>query len=145
MRRTGLHSRPTVLIAEDDERMSAVIADAVGEAGFDCHCVGDGVEALNYILEARPDLVVLDLILPRLQGDAICAMVRKSPRVQHTPVLIVSGHDSRQHKLNAFEVGADDYVCKPFNLAELVARVKALRSRTCVGRYRASFVTHGCE
>lgn len=119
-----------VLIVEDDEAISQLVKEALDAAGFQTDCVRDGVEAINQVLESKPDIVVLDLTIPRLSGFEICAMVRKSRTVGLTPIVVISGRDSQNDKLQAFEIGADDYVTKPFSIRELVARVQAVLERS---------------
>ncbi len=118
-----------LLVAEDDEAISEVVCEALKEAGFRTHRVKDGIEALNYVLESRPDGIILDLILPRLNGFEVCGMVRKSRSVQWTPIIIMSGRIEHDDKMQAFELGADDYVSKPFRVEELIARVEAVLFR----------------
>ena len=134
-------SAKIVLIAEDDKVIGRLIAEAVKYAGFQAKCITDGIDALNFILESKPDVIVLDLILPRLQGFEICSMIRKSPTVKHTPVVVISGRVSKDDKLKAFELGADDYVTKPFQIEELIARIEAAMQRPTLslpGLYRQS-------
>jgi DNA-binding response OmpR family regulator len=123
-------SKPTVLIAEDDAVMGRLVSDALKSAGFRTRRVDDGVEAINAILDTRPDLIVLDLILPRLHGTKVCSMVRKTERVRHTPILVLTGCGEMDSKLRSYNLGADDYVTKPFSVAELIARVEALWTRS---------------
>ena len=118
-----------LLVAEDDPAIADVVCEALKEAGFKTHWVKDGIEALNYVLESRPDGIVLDLILPRLNGFEVCGMVRKSRAVQWTPIIIMSGRIEHDDKMQAFELGADDYVSKPFRIEELIARIEAVLSR----------------
>ena len=128
--RTTRARSKVLLVAEDDEAMGALVCEALKEAGFKTHWAKDGIEALNYVLESRPDGIVLDLVLPRLSGFDISGMVRKSPAVQWTPIIIMSGRTEHCDKMQAFELGADDYVSKPFRTEELVARVEAVLHRT---------------
>ena len=118
-----------LLVAEDDEATGEMVCETLRQAGFKTHRVRDGIEALNYVLESRPDGIVLDLILPRLNGFEVCAMVRKSRAVQWTPIIIMSGCTEHNDKMQAFELGADDYVSKPFRVEELIARVEAVLFR----------------
>jgi DNA-binding response OmpR family regulator len=131
------------LIAEDDETMGHLVAEALQEAGLHAHWVSDGIEALNYVLESKPDIVVLDLNLPRLQGFEICTMLRKAVPVRQIPVIILSGLGHWDNKLQAFELGADDYVTKPFHMDELVARVEAVLRRARLSNPPTPFLTHG--
>ncbi len=131
--------KPTVLIAEDDEMIGRIVSDALNGAGFKSRLVDDGVDAINEILEMKPDMIVLDLILPRLRGSEICAMVRKSAQAHHTPILVISGCSTLESKLQTFDLGADDYVTKPFDISELIARVDALWNRAQRRNYSLPF------
>src|ERR1043166_8161374 len=124
-----------ILIVEDDEGMSVMVAEALGDRGYKTSQVHDGIEAINTILANKPDLVVLDLALPRLSGYDVCSMVRKSEPVRKTPIVVMSGRGNVDDRLEAFAGGADDYVTKPFELSERVARVEAvmMRSRSKAG------------
>jgi len=127
----------TILVVEDDETAGEIVCEALKDAGFKTHWVKDGIDALNYILECRPDAIVLDLLLPRLNGFEICGMVRKSRSVQWTPIIMMSGRIEHHDKMQAFELGADDYVSKPFRIDELVARVEAVLHRQA-GHYEST-------
>ena len=109
--------------------MARMLAVALRQEGFQAHRVRDGVEALNYILSAKPDVVLLDRRLPRLSGDEVCQMVRKAESVRHTPIVFISGLVAVADRLEAFQLGADDYVTKPFALDEVLARVEAVLMR----------------
>ena len=107
-----------------------LVADALDDRGYETSRVGDGIDAINTILDRKPDLVVLDLALPRLSGYDVCSMVRRSEPVRKTPIVVMSGRGNVDDRLEAFAVGADDYVTKPFELNELVARVEAVMMRS---------------
>ena len=139
--RNEIELRPMIVIAEDDDAIAYVIKTALTSAGFRTRRVYDGIEAINVILDTRPDAVVLDLDLPRLQGAEICSMVRKSRAVRHTPIVVISGHDEMGERLEIFELGADDFVTKPFSVAEMVARVKAVMHRAQLSSYATPFQT----
>jgi DNA-binding response OmpR family regulator len=129
-----------VLVAEDDPTTGELVCESLQSAGYKTHWTKDGIEALNYILEARPDVVVLDLILPKLNGYEVCSMVRKSRAVQWTPILIMSGCAEHRDKMQAFGLGADDYVTKPFHLDELLARVEAVLQRNAEKTFPTPFL-----
>jgi DNA-binding response OmpR family regulator len=132
--------RKTLLIAEDDPATAELVCEALREAGYKTHWAKDGVDALNYILESRPDGVVLDLILPKLNGYEICGMVRKSRAVQWTPIIVMSGCVEHRDKMQAFELGADDYVMKPFRIEELLARIEAVLHRNAEKTFPTPFL-----
>jgi DNA-binding response OmpR family regulator len=99
------------------------------DAGFRTSSVGDGIQAINDILALKPDVIVLDMGLPRLPGQDICTMVRRSPLLNRTPIVVISGASEREDKLELFERGADDFVAKPFAVDELTARVQVAWER----------------
>lgn len=141
--KTRVHGRrfATVLVAEDDPVTRELIVAAMEESGFRTVCAAEGIDAFNAILETHPNVIILDLDLPRLPGCQICSMVRRSTAVQHTPIVVISGHAGKQDKLSAFELGADDYVTKPFHMDELVARVDAVLHRSRQQNYPTPFLS----
>ena len=113
----------TVLIVEDDEAISDSIAYALGRAGFRTLRAGDGGQGLRLFRQQRPDLVILDLMLPQMDGWRVTEELRKEdPRV---PVIVCSARTSEFDRVHGLEMGADDYVTKPFSMKELLARVHA--------------------
>ncbi len=119
--------RQTILIVEDDDRIADVIAKNLEAVGFECHKSPDGGRALADFARLRPALVVLDLGLPGLDGLEVTRRLRRDSDV---PILVVTARSSEGDKLLGLEIGADDYVTKPFSTAELVARVRALLRRS---------------
>jgi DNA-binding response OmpR family regulator len=116
-----------ILIVEDDARIADVIAKNLEAVGFECHQSPDGGRALADFARLKPALVVLDLGLPGLDGLEFMRRIRRESDV---PILIVTARTSESDKLLGLEIGADDYVTKPFSMAELVARVRALLRRS---------------
>jgi DNA-binding response OmpR family regulator len=111
-----------ILVIEDEARILAFLARGLEAEGYSVHCSDDGAEGLRLALDERWDLVVLDLLLPGLDGlDVLRELHRRRPRL---PVLILSARRDLPTKLRGFELGAKDYVPKPFSLAELLARVR---------------------
>jgi DNA-binding response OmpR family regulator len=135
----------TVLLAEDDDAIAQIVVTALEGDGFRIQRVSDGISAINTILETRPDVILLDLTLPQLDGYSICKMVRKADSVHHTPILVISGRTTVEDRLRAFEVGADDYVTKPFDLEELLARVEAVLLRSRQGNHPTPFLAEDWE
>jgi len=117
----------SILIVEDDARIADVIAKNLEAAGFECHRSPDGDRALSDFARLKPALVVLDLGLYGLDGLEVLRRVRRDSNV---PILIVTARSSEGDKALGLEVGADDYVTKPFSTLELVARVRALLRRS---------------
>ena len=141
MRSNGTPPRSKVLlVVEDDETTGTCVCEALQKAGYKTNWVKDGLEALDYILESRPDGIILDLMLPKLSGYEICDVVRKSRAIQWTPIVIMSGRVEYQDKMQAFELGADDYVTKPFAIEGLVAQVEAVLHRSLEREHPTPFL-----
>jgi len=116
-----------VLIVEDDSNLAAFMRENLLYEGFEVHWVADGESALARARTFMPDLIVLDIMLPDTSGFELCAALRRNGRV---PVLIVSARSHKTDKLRGLNLGADDYITKPFDLDEFVARVHAVLRRT---------------
>jgi two-component system response regulator BaeR len=117
---------PRILIVEDESELAAIVADYAKAAGYDTEVIGNGRTALAAIERQVPDLIVLDLQLPGLDGLSLCTAVRKFSDV---PVIMVTARVEEVDRLLGLEIGADDYVCKPFSPRELVARIKVILRR----------------
>ncbi len=123
-----------VLIAEDDQRLRAMIRRGLGYAGFEVIEAADGQEALNLALNVAPDLVVLDISMPKLDGLEVCRAIRASGTM---PILMLTARGEIQDRINGLREGADDYLVKPFAFQELVARLEALARRSGLERSEA--------
>jgi DNA-binding response OmpR family regulator len=121
-----LPSQGRVLVVEDDVNISDVVVRYLAREGFDAAAVGDGHAALTNAKEQPPDLVVLDLNLPGLDGFEVCARLRAYSPV---PVIMLTARGSEDDRIIGLELGADDYISKPFSPRELTARVKAVLRR----------------
>jgi DNA-binding response OmpR family regulator len=124
---------PRVLVVEDHAPLRAQLVALLQQAGCRVEEAADGRLALHSVLAEPPDLLLLDLGLPGLDGLAVCEQLRRQAP-QHVPVLMLTAHDTLADKLQGFGVGADDYLVKPFASEELLARVQALLRRKTVGR-----------
>ena len=120
---------PHVLIVEDDVNIRDLIALHLGLEGLQTSAVGDGREALDRVTTEAFDLVLLDLMLPGIDGISICRALRRSGPNQDAPVLMLTARREESDKVLGLESGADDYLAKPFGVRELVARVRALLRR----------------
>jgi two-component system, OmpR family, response regulator ChvI len=116
-----------VAFVDDEESLRTTVAMALQRDGFRVETFSDGAEALARFERALPDLAILDIIMPRLDGLELCRRLRA--RNEHLPILILSSKDEELDRVLGLELGADDYLCKPFALRELLARVKALLRR----------------
>jgi DNA-binding response OmpR family regulator len=123
---TGKDPMPTVLIVDDEAIVREVVADYLRKDGFRVESAADGHEALSRFAAARPDLVLLDLMLPGIDGLEVCRRIRTTSNV---PIIMVTAKGEETDTIIGLGVGADDYVAKPFSPRELVARVKAVLRR----------------
>jgi two-component system, OmpR family, response regulator BaeR len=115
-----------ILIVEDETRLAALLADYLKAAGFTTHCLATGTGAVDWIRAHEPALVLLDLLLPGVDGLDICRQVRAFSAV---PIIMTTARVEEIDRLLGLELGADDYVCKPYSPREVVARVKAVLRR----------------
>ena len=117
----------TILVVDDEPTQREMLAEALEAEGFTIVTAADGRAALLKFRETRPDLILLDLMLPELSGIEVCRIIRAESGV---PILMLTAKDSELDKVVGLELGADDYVTKPFSLRELIARVRAQFRRT---------------
>ena len=118
-----------ILVVEDEETLAALLDYNLGREGFEVRLARDGDEAMLAIDEDPPDLVVLDWMLPGLSGIEICRRIRFRPDLRDLPVIIVTARGEEADRVRGLEIGADDYVTKPFSIPELTARIRALLRR----------------
>ena len=116
-----------ILIVEDEPQLAAVISEYLQQSDFATHIIDHGLQVIPYIKESLPSLILLDLMLPGQDGMSICKEVRSFSNV---PIIVVTARVEEIDRLLGLELGADDYICKPFSPRELVARVKAVLRRT---------------
>ena len=116
----------TVLVVEDESSIASFVALYLKNAGYRVQTAGTGQDALDTLSRERPDLIVLDLMLPDIDGIEVCRRVRRGSDI---PILMLTARDEDVDKIIGLEVGADDYLTKPFNPRELVARVKSILRR----------------
>ena len=115
-----------ILIVEDEPKLASLVADYLKASGYEPHCIENGLEVVSWVKSNQPDLIVLDLMLPGRGGLEICKEVRT---FSDLPIIMVTARVEEVDRLIGLEAGADDYLCKPFSVRELVARVKALLRR----------------
>ena len=115
-----------ILVAEDEPAIASLLEDYLRAEGFGCQVIADGGQVVDWVREQQPDLILLDLMLPNLDGLSICRAVRAFSAV---PIIMVTARVEEIDRLLGLEMGADDYVCKPFSPREVVARVRAVLRR----------------
>jgi len=144
-----------ILIVEDEEKLSALLFEYMEKNGFEAHCLNSGLPAVAWVREHAPRLILLDLMLPGSDGLEICKDIRTFSNV---PIIMVTARIEEIDRLLGLELGADDYICKPFSPREVVARVKSVLRRTGTdqtiqaeglsldkSRYRATLTGHDLD
>jgi len=121
-------SKPTILLVEDHADLAATIGDELEARGYTMDFAADGASALGLAMTQHYDLILLDLMLPKLSGMEVCARLRAQRKT--TPILMLTARDQLREKVEGFETGADDYLVKPFDMEELVVRIKSLLRRS---------------
>lgn len=119
----------TILIVDDEKDIVELVAYNLGREGYQIARAYDGHEAMKYLRENRVDLVILDLMMPGINGLEICRMIRKKPDTEGLPIIMLTAKTDSVDKIMGLEIGADDYITKPFNVRELLARVRAVLRR----------------
>ncbi len=132
----------TVLVVEDERDIRDLVVLHLGQAGFRCRTATGGLEALREVRAAAPDLIVLDLMLPGLDGLDVCRRLRGDPATAAIPIVVLTARADEVDRVLGLELGADDYVVKPFSPKELVARVRAVlrRARAPAGALTAGTI-----
>ena len=122
--------RQRILVIEDEESIGLAVRDELEFEGFDVVLIEDGSAGLQAVLDDPPDLIVLDLMLPGMSGFEVCREVRR--RDLTTPIVILTARTQEVDRVRGLDLGADDYLVKPFSLAELLARIRAVLRRAAV-------------
>lgn len=142
-----------ILIVDDEPDIVDLVSYNLKKDGFRVTTASDGEQALNKIRKDKFDLVVLDLMLPGIQGVELCRMIRSDPKTTHTPIIMLTAKGEEVDRVIGLESGADDYMTKPFSSRELIARIKAVLRRTgekattekaiTIGKLLINLETHG--
>ena len=133
-------SKPIVLVVDDEPQILRVIRASLPLRGYEVITASSGEEALNQISKQAPDLIILDLVMPEMSGLDVCRRVREFSAV---PIIVLSAKGSQSDKVTALDLGADDYVTKPFGMDELLARVRAVLRRLSVSESENRVLTVG--
>lgn len=118
---------PTILLVEDDATLAETLRYNLEREGYTVIGAGDGVTALELARQDKPDIVVLDVMLPRLDGFSVCRMLRKESTI---PIIMLTARQDEVDRIAGLELGADDYLTKPFSVGELLARIRAILRRS---------------
>jgi two-component system, OmpR family, alkaline phosphatase synthesis response regulator PhoP len=132
-----------ILVVEDDPDIAELVARYLDKAGFKSERVASGREALRHISARPPDLVVLDLMLPQIDGLEVCRMIRADEKTAVIPIIMLTARAEESERIVGLEIGADDYLAKPFSPSELVARVRALLRRAQRGPAAPTTMAYG--
>jgi len=128
---------PRVLVIDDDQELCALMTEFLSGHGYQVATASDSTAGLEAALSTRPDVIILDVMMPRLDGFDVLRRLRRQSR---TPVLILSARTAPEDRIQGLNVGADDYLLKPFEVGELLARIRAILRRSDIGGTRATVV-----
>lgn len=129
-----------ILVVEDDARIADLVCKYLAAEQYACHRAHSGALAITLFEQVKPDLVILDILLPQMDGVTVCERIRSMSDV---PIIMVTALAEDAHRLDGFARGADDYLCKPFNPRELVARIKAILRRYSPESSKTNLLTCG--
>jgi DNA-binding response OmpR family regulator len=127
-----METKASILVVEDEQNIRTALIDFLDYHGFEFHEAVDGLEAERAVAEHRFDLILLDLMLPKISGEQLCSKWRREGL--QTPILMLTAKGQEKEKIAGLNLGADDYITKPFSLEELLARINAVLRRTDPGR-----------
>jgi len=127
---TGSLAKPTILVVEDEAPLLTLLRYNLEKQGFRVEEAADGPEALIRLAETRPDLILLDWMLPAMSGIEVCRQIRRRPATRDLPIIMVTARTEDQDAVRALDTGADDYIAKPFAMEALLARIRALLRRS---------------
>jgi two-component system response regulator BaeR len=130
---------PLILIVEDEPKLAQLMIDYLQASNYRIHHIADGNEVLSYVQQSPPDLMLLDLMLPGRDGLTLCREIR---RFSELPIIMVTARTEEIDRLLGLEIGADDYICKPFSPREVVARVKTILRRVKRSPEEAQLASH---
>lgn len=119
----------TILVVEDEPAIQELISYGLRQVGHKIYCAGDAEQAMKVVNDVLPDLVLLDWMLPGMSGIEFAQLLRRVPRTKNIPIIMLTARTEESDKVSGLEVGADDYITKPFSPRELVARIKAVLRR----------------
>ena len=117
--------KKTVLVVDDEQSIRELLTFNLQKEGYDTIEDEDGVTAVDLAIEKKPDLIMLDVMLPKLDGISVCKKIRYALNISNIPIIMISAKDEESDKIVGLEMGADDYITKPFQIREVMARVKA--------------------
>lgn len=117
--------KKTILVVDDEEDIMELLVFNLQKEGYDTLKAYDGVTAVEMAINEKPDLILLDVMIPKLDGISVCKKIRYALNISNIPILMISAKDTESDKIVGLEMGADDYITKPFQIREVMARIKA--------------------
>lgn len=120
----------TILVVDDEVHIQELIKFNLSKNGFQVITADNGIDALRIVEDEKPDLILLDLMIPGIDGLEVCKKIRRNSSIESIPIIMITAKGEELDKILGLELGADDYITKPFSVRELVARVKAMLRRT---------------
>ena len=117
--------RKTILVVDDEPNIVDLLVFNLEKEGYNTIVANDGITAVDMALKEKPDLILLDVMIPKLDGISVCKKIRYALNISNMPILMVSAKDTESDKIVGLEMGADDYITKPFQIREVMARIKA--------------------
>ena len=117
--------KKTILVVDDEQNIRDLLVFNLQKEGYNTLEAQDGITAVDMALEKKPDLILLDVMIPKLDGISVCKKIRYALNISNIPILMISAKDSESDKIVGLEMGADDYITKPFQIREVMARIKA--------------------
>jgi two-component system phosphate regulon response regulator PhoB len=138
-------AKPLILVVEDEPAVATMLRYNLEKLGFRVDEAGDGGEALTRIAEAKPDLMLLDWMLPVMSGIEVCRQVRRNPHTRDLPVIMLTARADDQDAVRGLNTGADDYIIKPFSVEALMARIRALLRRSSTTTEKGQLAFHDIE
>src|SRR3989344_8512433 len=135
------NAKPSIVIADDDIAIRTMIRQILAHEGYTVTAAQDGEEAIKFINERKPDIILTDVKMPNVNGYEVCQAVKGNPALKHIPILVLTVLDRNEERVKGLDAGADDFINKPFNHAELLARVRAfLRTKSLHDELQRSYV-----
>ena len=117
--------KKTILVVDDEQNIVDLLVFNLQKEGYDTIVANDGITAVDMALKEKPDLILLDVMIPKLDGISVCKKIRYALNISNMPILMASAKDTESDKIVGLEMGADDYITKPFQIREVMARIKA--------------------
>jgi two-component system alkaline phosphatase synthesis response regulator PhoP len=129
-----------ILVVDDEEHIQELIKFNLEKSGYKVICTGNGIDAIKIAKEQLPQMMLLDLMLPGMDGLDVCKEIRKDINMSNMPIIMITSKGEEIDKIIGLELGADDYITKPFSVRELVARIKAILRRSTMPVVEKSFI-----